>query len=143
MPSPASTPSEARARRTPAANQGRRDELRCDRIEAGNPVAKRVVDAAQSTRHGLELPLAMGSSSIGLERGIEGLGAWRLDGLPLSVWYFERAEITGWSCAGSHCARKRAAAAVLEGDVILARGRLWVDPRACTIGGERGYSAWF
>jgi len=40
----------------------------------------------------LEPQLAIGSPVIGLELGTEGLSAWRLDGFPLPVWYFERAD---------------------------------------------------
>lgn len=34
----------------------------------------------------------MGSPAIGQELDIDGLRAWRLDGFPLSLWYFERAD---------------------------------------------------
>ena len=34
----------------------------------------------------------MGSPAIGLEFDIDRLRAWRLDGFPLSLWYFEQAE---------------------------------------------------
>lgn len=40
----------------------------------------------------MEPQLAIGSPVIGLELGTEGLSAWRLDGFPLPVWYFERAD---------------------------------------------------
>jgi len=81
-----------RALLSPAAKQDRRDEVRYYRDEAGNPVAKRLVEALTKALQALEQQPAMGSPAIGLELGIEGLRAWRLDGFPLSVWYFERAD---------------------------------------------------
>jgi toxin ParE1/3/4 len=46
----------------------------------------------KKTLHALEQQPGMGSPAIGQELEIEGLRAWRLDGFPLSLWYFERAD---------------------------------------------------
>jgi toxin ParE1/3/4 len=81
-----------RALLSPAAKQDRRDELRYYRTEAGTRVAQRLVDALKKALNTLEQQPAMGSPDLGNDLGIEGLRAWRLDGFPLSLWYFERAD---------------------------------------------------
>ena len=80
------------ARLTPAAKQDRRDEVLYSRTEAGASVAKKLVDAMKKALHVLEQQPGIGSPAIGLELAIDGLRAWRLDGFPLSVWSFERAD---------------------------------------------------
>lgn len=80
------------SRRLRRPKQAHRDELPYYRTEVGNQVAKRLVDDPQRAPHGLEPPLAIGSVVIGLELGVEGLRAWRFDGFPRPVWYFERAD---------------------------------------------------
>jgi len=77
---------------TPAAKQDRRDEVLHSRTEAGARVAKKLVDAMKKARQALEQQPGLGSPAIGQELGVDGLRAWRLDGFPLSLWYFERAE---------------------------------------------------
>ncbi len=77
---------------SPAAKQDRRDEVRYYRTEAGNQVATRLVEALERALRALEQQPAIGSPAIGRELGIEGLRAWRLDGFPLSAWYFEGAD---------------------------------------------------
>ena len=77
---------------TPAAKQDRRDEVLYYRTEAGARVAKKLVDALKKALQALEQQPGMGSPAIGQELDIDGLRAWRLDGFPLSLWYFERAE---------------------------------------------------
>jgi toxin ParE1/3/4 len=77
---------------TPAAKQDRRDEVLYYRTEAGTRVAKKLVDAMKKALQALEQQPGLGSPAIGLELDIDGLRAWRLDGFPLSLWYFERAE---------------------------------------------------
>lgn len=77
---------------SPAAKQDRRDEVRYYRIEAGTRVAQRLVDALQKASRELAQEPGLGSSALGIELGIEGLRTWRLDGFPLSLWYFERAD---------------------------------------------------
>jgi len=140
-PSPAATSSEAFA----ADSGGQVKTAATSSATTASKPATRLPsawhDAVQRVRHGLEPQL--GSPALGPELAIEGPRCWRLDGFPLPVWYFECAEITCWSCAGSHSARKRATGAASEGDVFLTRGRLWVAPRACRIACESGYSAWF
>jgi len=80
------------ARLTPAARQDRRAEVLYYRTEAGARVAKKLVDAMKKALHALELQPGMGSPAIGQELNIDGLRAWRLDGFPLSLWYFEGAD---------------------------------------------------
>src|SRR5471030_1872256 len=74
----------------PAARQDRRDELRYYRKEASNQVANNLVDALLQALQTLERTPGMGSPAIGLELGVAGLRAWRIDGFPQSIWYFER-----------------------------------------------------
>ena len=80
------------ARLTPAAKQDRRDEVLYYRTEAGSRAAKKLVDTMKRAQHALEQQSGIGSAAIGQELNIEGLRAWRLDGFPLSLWYFERAD---------------------------------------------------
>jgi toxin ParE1/3/4 len=80
------------ARLTPAAKQDRRDEVLYYRTEAGARVAKKLVDAMKKALHALEQQPGMGSPAVGQELDIDGLRAWRLEGFPLSLWYFERAD---------------------------------------------------
>jgi toxin ParE1/3/4 len=75
----------------PAARQDRRDELRYYRKEAGNQVANKLIDALQQALQALERTPSMGSA-IGLDLGVKALRAWRIDGFPLSIWYFERGD---------------------------------------------------
>jgi toxin ParE1/3/4 len=79
-------------RLTPAAKQDRRDEVLYYRTEAGARVAKKLVDAMKKALQALEQQPGMGSPAIGQELDIGGLRTWRLDGFPLSLWYFERAD---------------------------------------------------
>ncbi len=80
------------ARLTPAAKQDRRDEVLYYRSVAGAGVAKNLVEALKKALNALEQQPGMGSPAIGQELDIEGLRAWRLDGFPLSLWYFERSD---------------------------------------------------
>jgi toxin ParE1/3/4 len=79
-------------RLVPAARQDRREEVLYYRTEAGARVSKKLVDAMKRALHALGQQPGMGSPAIGHELGIDGLRAWRLDGFPLSLWYFERAD---------------------------------------------------
>ncbi|HEY1127985.1 MAG TPA: type II toxin-antitoxin system RelE/ParE family toxin [Roseateles sp.] len=45
----------------------------------------------QKALHAFDHQPGMDSPTIGQELNIDGLRAWRLNGLPLSLWYFERA----------------------------------------------------
>jgi toxin ParE1/3/4 len=78
-------------RLTPAARQDRRDEVLHYRTEAGARVARKLVDAMKKALQALEQRPGMGSPDIGQELDIDGLRAWRPDGFPRSLWYFERA----------------------------------------------------
>lgn len=80
------------ARLTPAARQDRRDEVTYYRAEAGARVAQRLVDALQKAQQDVERQPSIGSPPLGIELEIEGMRTWRLDGFPLSLWYFERAD---------------------------------------------------
>ena len=77
---------------TPAAKQDRRDEVLYYRTEAGARVAKKLIEAMKKALRALELQPGMGSPAIGQELDIAGLRAWRIEGFPLSLWYFERAD---------------------------------------------------
>lgn len=77
---------------TPAAKQDRRDEVLYYRTEAGAQVAKKLVEAMKEALHALERQPGIGSPAIGQELDVGGLRAWRLNGSPLSLWYFERAD---------------------------------------------------
>ena len=77
---------------TPAAKQDRRDVVLYYRTEVGARVAKKLVGAMKKALHALEQQPGIGSPAIGKELDIDGLRAWRLDGFPLLLWYFERAD---------------------------------------------------
>lgn len=77
---------------TPAAKQDRREEVLYYRAEAGSRVAKKLVDAMKKALNALEQQPGMGPPAIGQDLNIDELRAWRLDGFPLSLWYFERAD---------------------------------------------------
>ncbi len=62
----------------------------CYRKEAGSVIAMKLVDALQKALLELERNPAIGSPALGLALGIDGLRSWRIDGFPLSFWYFER-----------------------------------------------------
>jgi len=79
-------------RLTPAAKQDRRDVVLYYRTEVGARVAKKLVGAMKKALHALEQQPGIGSPAIGKELDIDGLRAWRLDGFPLLLWYFERAD---------------------------------------------------
>jgi toxin ParE1/3/4 len=60
------------------------------RREGGALVARRLRQAAKGALDRVELDPAIGSPALGRALGIEGMRVWRLDGFPLSFWYFER-----------------------------------------------------
>ena len=74
----------------PLASQDRRDEVRYYRKEAGSVIAMKLVDALQKALLELERNPAIGSPAMGLALGIVGMRTWRIEGFPLSFWYFER-----------------------------------------------------
>lgn len=75
----------------PRARQDRRDEVRWYRDEAGPQVAAQLVKALHKALAALLRNPAIGAPSLGREIGIGGLRTWRIDGFPLTFWYFERA----------------------------------------------------
>lgn len=76
----------------PRARKDRRDEVRYYRGEAGPQVAAKLVKALQRALAALARNPAIGSPALGREIGIGGLRTWRIDGFPLTFWYFERAD---------------------------------------------------
>ena len=52
-------------------------------------VAAKLVSAMSNALRELERNPAIGSPTMGQTLGIDGLRTWRLDGFPLSYWYFE------------------------------------------------------
>ena len=75
----------------PRARQDRRDEVRWYRDEAGSRIAAQLVRALQKALVALQQNPEIGSPSLGREIGIDGLRTWRIDGFPLTFWYFARA----------------------------------------------------
>ena len=53
-------------------------------------MAAKRVEAMSKALVELELNPAVGSPTLGKAIGVEGLRTWRIDGFPLSFWYFER-----------------------------------------------------
>lgn len=74
----------------PLARRNRREEVGYYRREAGSRVANRLVDALETALHELELNPGIGSPTLGKVLGIDALRTWRIDGLPMPLWYFER-----------------------------------------------------
>ena len=74
----------------PLATQDKRSELRYYRREAGGAVANKLLDALEKTLVDLRLNPAIGSPTLGHMLDVTGLGTWRINGFPLSFWYFER-----------------------------------------------------
>lgn len=60
------------------------------RQEAGTLVAQRLLKTAQGALEQLELNPAIASPALGKTLGVEGMRVWRIEGFPLSLWYFER-----------------------------------------------------
>lgn len=60
------------------------------RQEASAKVVAKLVEAISKALMALELNPASGSPTLGKEIGVEGLRTWRVDGFPLTFWYFER-----------------------------------------------------
>ncbi len=74
----------------PRARDDRRHEVRYYRDKAGEGTAARLVVALESAFAQLSQDSGIGSPAIGQELDVHGLRSWRLNGFPLSVWYFER-----------------------------------------------------
>ena len=78
------------ARLRTKAKQDLAAEVAYYRREAGTLVAQRLRRAAQDALERLELDPAIGSPALGKTLGVEGMRVWRIEGFPLSLWYFER-----------------------------------------------------
>lgn len=78
------------ARLRPRAREDRRDTVRYYRREAGIEVASRLVLALRSALHLLEQNPAIGSPILGQQIGVESMRTWRIEGFPLTFWYFDR-----------------------------------------------------
>jgi toxin ParE1/3/4 len=76
----------------PQAREDRRSEVRYYRQEAGAAVADKLVKAMAKALQDLERNPSIGSPSLGRLLGIEELRTWRLQGFPLTFWYFERVD---------------------------------------------------
>lgn len=62
------------------------------RREAGGDTASKLAKRLRQAEKQISLEPGLGSPRIGLVLGVEGLRAWPLDGFPMSLWYFERAD---------------------------------------------------
>jgi len=76
----------------PLAREDRRAEVRYYRKEAGASVAAKLVEELAKAQHELAQNPAMGSPTLGKALGIDALRTWRINGFPLTWWYFERAD---------------------------------------------------
>ena len=74
----------------PQAREDRRNEVRYYRREAGAKVAANLIEALERALRELELQPAIGSLTLGQVIGLAGMRTWRVDGFPLTFWYFER-----------------------------------------------------
>ena len=74
----------------PAARADRRAEVQYYRRGAGANVAAKLVRAMSNALQQLALYPAIGSPTMGQALGMPGMRTWRLEGFPLSYWYFER-----------------------------------------------------
>ena len=70
------------------------------RQEAGAAIASKLVKAMAKALQDLERNPSIGSPALGRLLGIDELKTWRLQGFPLTFWYFERAdhiEVIRWA----------------------------------------------
>lgn len=74
----------------PKAREDRRHEVRYHRRKAGEGTALRLVSALEKALLQLSRDPGIGSPTIGQAFDVQGLRSWRLNGFPLSLWYFER-----------------------------------------------------
>ncbi len=74
----------------PQAREDRRAEVLYYRQEASAAVATQLVKAMAKALKDLEHNPSIGSPTLGKLLGIDQLRTWRLQGFPLSFWYFER-----------------------------------------------------
>jgi toxin ParE1/3/4 len=76
----------------PQAREDRRAEVHYYREAAGSAVAAKLVKAMAKALQDLERNPSIGSPALGRLLGIDVLRTWRLQGFPLTFWYFERAD---------------------------------------------------
>lgn len=76
----------------PAARLDIRRELARYRKEAGEAVARQLLDSIRQAEHLLPTQPRIGSPRLGLLLDIPALRTWALTGFPLSLWYVERAD---------------------------------------------------
>ena len=74
----------------PQAREDRRHEVRYHRVKAGEGTASRLVSVLEAALLQLSREPGIGSPAIGQALDVDGLRSWRLNGFPLSLWYFER-----------------------------------------------------
>lgn len=55
-------------------------------------MAEKLLEALQRASDTLQRHPEIGSPALGRELGVDGLRAWPVDGFPLSLWYFVRAD---------------------------------------------------
>jgi toxin ParE1/3/4 len=66
--------------------------VRYYRQVAGASVADKLVKAMAKALQDLECNPSIGSPALGRLLGIDELRTWRLQGFPLTFWYFERVD---------------------------------------------------
>lgn len=74
----------------PAARKDLQAEARYYREQAGEHVARKLRDAITEAMQRLAQNPSIGSPRLGQSLGIEGLRAWRAQGFPMALWYFDR-----------------------------------------------------
>jgi toxin ParE1/3/4 len=74
----------------PQAREDRRHEVRYYRQNVSAKVAAKLVEALERGLRELERQPAIGSLTLGQAIGLAGMRTWRVDGFPLTYWYFER-----------------------------------------------------
>ena len=74
---------------TPGARADQRSEVKYYRQHAGVAVTAKLTKAMAGALKALEMNPAIGSLVMGQTLGFTGMRTWRLDGFPLSYWYFE------------------------------------------------------
>ena len=74
------------------AREDRRSEVHFYRQKAGAAVANKLVKAMAKALQDLERNPSIGSPALGILLGIDERTTWRLQGFPLTCWYFERAD---------------------------------------------------
>ena len=76
----------------PAAREDMHREVAYHRREAGTAVAAKLAKRLRVAMERLSLEPGLGSPRLGQLLDVAGMRAWPLDGFPMSLWYFERAD---------------------------------------------------